>query len=218
MKTKDKISLVFTGVLVICAIIITGFVIRQQFFSPESQPQLRQVENWQQLELKGQQTGFENAPVQIIEFFDYQCPYCKSVQPAVQAIQQKYASEVSVTYTHFPLSGHTYAFKAAMAAECAGRQDNFQSFHDLLFANQGQIGTFAYDSLATEAGVSDIAAFQRCMENEETAQIVESGLNLAKELGINAIPTFIINGKLISGDLPQEHLESLVEEALAEAK
>ncbi|MEX2455743.1 MAG: thioredoxin domain-containing protein [Balneolaceae bacterium] len=218
MKTKDKISLAFTGILVICAIVITGFVIRQEFFPPEPQLNTQQVEKWQQLELKGQKTGPENASVQIIEFFDYECPFCKSVQPAVQAIQQKYPGEVSVAYEHFPLSGHNFAFEAAVAAECAGKQKGFKSYHDLLFTHQDQIGIIPYESLATEADLADMVSFKRCIEEEETAEIVQSGLNLAEEHQINSIPTFIINGKVISGALSEQQLEGLVRKALAETK
>lgn len=218
-NSKKLISDFFTGILVLCAIIITGFVVRQEFFPPGQELELntRQVENWQQLQLKGQKTGSENAPVQIVEFFDYECPFCKSVQPAVEAVQQKYPAEVSVAYEHFPLGGHNFAFEAAVAAECAGKQNNFKPFHDLLFAHQDRIDTFPYDSLAAEANVADIVSFKRCMEGEETVAIVESGLHLAEQLQINSIPTFIINGKLVSGALSEQHLEGLVREALAEA-
>lgn len=218
MKAIDKISLSFTGILVVCAIIITGFVVHQKWLQPENIPELQQVENWQQLELQGWQTGPETAPVQIVEFFDYECPYCKTVQPAVQAVKQKRGSDISIAYTHFPLSGHTFAFKAAVASECAGNQEKFQSFHELLFAHQEVLGAVGYDSLAVAAGVSDIEAFKNCLKTKETAPIVQSGMDLAHELGINSIPTFIINGKLISGALPQSSLEDLIQHALEEAK
>lgn len=214
MITKDKISLAFTGVLVTCAIIITSFVIRQEFFPPEPEPEIRQVENWQQLELNGQETGPEDAPVQIVEFFDYQCPFCKSVQQSVKAVQQKYSGKVSVVYEHFPLSGHEYAFEAAVAAECAAKEDRFAQFHDLLFSNQDQIGNIQYSNLANQANIEDITSFNKCMRSGQTAPIVESGLDLADELGVDAVPAFIINGKLITGALSEQRLEGLVKNAL----
>lgn len=212
---KDFMSNVFSGILVLCAIIITGFVIRQEMFPPEPQPAIQQVvENWQQLDLNGQQIGSDNAPVQIVEFFDYQCPFCKSVQPSVKAVQQKYPDKVSVFYEHFPLSGHEHAFSAAVAAECAAKQNKFSQFHDLLFSTQDQIGKISFDSLANEADVTNIASFNECIEAEQTAPIVESGLDLARELGVDAIPAFIINGKLITGALSEQRLEGLVKNAL----
>lgn len=216
MKTKDKISLAFTGVLVLCALTITGFVIKQEFFPPEPEPQVRQVDNWQQLQLNGRQTGPAEAPVQIVEFFDYQCPYCKQVQSSVQAIQQKYPKRVSVAYEHFPLSGHEHAFEAAVAAECAAKQDRFKPYHKLLFANQDQLGSLEYSSLAMEANIEDITSFNRCVLDQQTATVVESGLDLAEQLGIDGIPAFIINGKLMTGALSEQRLDGLVQQALAE--
>lgn len=216
MKTKDLISLFFTGILVLCALMITGLVVRKEFFSPEPEQQVRQIENWRQLEFQGQRKGPSDALVQIIEFFDYQCPFCKSVQPVVEAIMQKYPNKVSFIHEHFPLDIHEYAFDAAVAAECAGRQKRFSQYHDLLFAHQDQIGQLSYDSLAIEAGVQDTTTFNTCLKNKDTSFIVESGLGLAKKLRLNTIPTFLINGKLVAGALPQEQLEALVEESLTD--
>jgi protein-disulfide isomerase len=214
MKTKDKISLAFTGILVLCALIITGFVIRQEFFPPEPKPQIRQVQNWQQLELNGQRTGPADAPVQIVEFFDYQCPYCKSVQPAVKNVQQKYPDNVSVTHEHYPLSSHEFAFEAAVAAECAGKQGKFKQFHTLLFANQERLGRISYSNLALEANIDDITSFNQCVQNQQTVSVVEAGLDLADRLGVEAIPAFIINEKLITGAISEQRLEALVQTAL----
>jgi len=157
MKTKDKISLVFSGLLVTCALIITGFVIRQEFFPPE--PEIRQVENWQQLKLNGQHLGPADATVQVVEFFDYQCPFCKSVHPAVVAVREKYPDSVSVNFENYPLSSHEYAFEAAIAAECAGKLGKFKSYHNLLFNHQEQLGDLQYGNLALEAGIDDITSF-----------------------------------------------------------
>lgn len=203
----------------ICALVITGLVLRREFFPPEeAQPQVRQVENWQQLKLYGQRTGPPESSVQIVEFFDYQCPFCKQANPAVQAVKQKYPRQVSVVHEHFPLSGHQYAFGAAVAAECAGRQGKFTSFHDLLFSSQDSLGTLSYSRLAATANIPNTTAFGQCVENEETADIVEFGITLAGKLNVRSIPTFIINGMLVSGAVSEERLDRLVQEALGEAR
>jgi len=214
MKTKDKISLVFTCVLVVCAVIITGFVIRQEFFSPGPKPEIRQVKNWQQLELNGQRVGPAEAPVQIIEFFDYQCSYCKRVQSAGQSVIAKYPQKVAVHFEHYPLSGHQYATKAAVAAECAARQGQFKPFHDVLFANQQKLGEEPYSRLGLEVGIKDITLFNKCWQNEQTKDVVQSGHDLAKSMGIDAVPAFIINGNLITGALSEQRLDKLVQDEL----
>jgi protein-disulfide isomerase len=138
-------------------------------------------------------------------------------KPAVEAVKEKYPQQVSVVHAHFPLSGHQYAFGAAIAAECAGRQGAFESYHNLLFLSQDRLGGLSYDSLATQVNIKNRFAFKRCLENKETAGIVESGADLAEELDVSSIPTFIINGTLVSGAVSEERLDGLVQEALAEA-
>lgn len=216
MKTKDKISLGFSGVLVVCALVITAFVIRKEFFPNEPEPEIQQVENWQQLELNGHRLGSADAAVQIVEFFDYQCPFCKSVQPNVSAVRKRYPDNVSVNFEHYPLSSHEYAFEAAVAAECAGRQGKFKSYHNLLFDHQEQLGDLQYDNLALEAGIDDTTSFNKCVVDQQTANIVEKGLDLADRLDINAIPAFIINDKLITGALSEQHLDRLIQVAIDE--
>lgn len=218
MKTKEKIQLTFTGVLVLCALVITALVIRQQLFPSQPQPRARQVESWQELKLTGYRSGPTDAAVQIIEFFDYQCPFCKSVQPTVRAVQQKYPEKVSVVHEHFPLSDHQYAFEAAVAAECARNQGKFEAYHKLLFANQDRLDNLSYKYLAKKVGVQNLSAFKKCIKTQATGGKVVAGLNLAKKLNLSAIPAFLINGKLVTGALSEQQLTALVEEALANAK
>lgn len=208
------------GILILCMLFFTGITIKNRFFPSGESVKLymSDIKNWQELELSGYRNGTENAPVQIIEIFDYQCTFCKRVQPTVAAIKEKYGSKIAVIHEHFPLSGHQYAFGAAIAAECARNQGKFQVFHRLLFKNQNQLGNLSYVSVAQLAGVSNPKTFAACVKNQETKTRVISGLNLSKRLQVSAIPTFIINGKLVTGALSRQQLSTLVEEALAEAK
>lgn len=214
--SKLDVSNILTGILVICALLITAMVVYQQFFLTvgESGPEIFNVPEWQELDLKGHRTGDVDAPVQIIEFFDYECPYCQQANPAIQAIGQKYSQKVSLVYEHFPLSDHKHAFGAAVSAECAARQNRFEAFHKLLFLNQSELGNISYDSLAVEAGVIDMTSFSQCVDAEETNHIVQSGIDLANKLNIDGIPTFLINDKLIPGVLTEQQLESLIKEVL----
>jgi len=191
-----------------------GAGFRREFFPPESSPAKRAVENWQQLEISGQRSGPADARVRIVEFYDYQCPFCKSVQPAVKAVRRQYPDQVSIVHEHYPLGGHEFAFGAAVAAECAARQGTFERYHELLFARQDSLGTVSYVRLADEAGIKDAESFRRCVEDEETAEIVESGVALGNQLEIGGIPTFLINGTLVSGALSEQRLEELVKQAL----
>lgn len=120
-----------------------------------------------------------------------------------------------MVYEHYPLRGHQYAFGAAVAVECARLQGEFEAYHKLLFVNQGRLRELSYTRLAKKAEVANIPAFTSCVEDEQTGSIVISGLNLAQKLGISAIPTFLVNGKLVTGALNKQQLSALVEEALA---
>ena len=136
------------------------------------------------------------------------------MQPAVKNVQQKYPDNVSVTHEHYPLSSHEFAFEAAVAAECAGKQGKFKQFHTLLFANQERLGRISYSNLALEANIDDITSFNQCVQNQQTVSVVEAGLDLADRLGVEAIPAFIINEKLITGAISEQRLEALVQTAL----
>ncbi|HSH53297.1 MAG TPA: thioredoxin domain-containing protein [Bacteroidales bacterium] len=211
MTFKDKISIAFTGLMVLCALIITVLVIRQQFFSTSNINQQAQPID---LELGYIESGTKEAPVRIVEFFDYQCPFCKSVQPTLRSIQKKYPEKVSVIYAHFPLSDHKYAFDAAVAAECARKQKKFESYHKLLFENQKQLGEISYRRLAKEVGVTDSTSFSICVENLITGEAVVSGLNLAERLNISSIPSFLINDKIVTGVLSEQQFIKIIETEL----
>jgi protein-disulfide isomerase len=228
MKLKDLLFLIFIGVLAVCALVFTGLIVQARFFSSASRQQkhinsplvTRQVPHWRKLKLTGQRAGPADAPVQIIEFFDYQCPFCKAVQPAVKAIRQKYPKKVAVYYENNPLSMHINAFGAAVAAECARHlaPKSFMAYHDALFAHQYLLGRPGlYERLATEVGISDSTGFRLCVENKSPAYRIASGQALANKLNIHCVPTFIINGSLVSGALTERQLNGLVQGALAEA-
>jgi protein-disulfide isomerase len=229
MKLKDTLFLVFMGILAGCALIFTGFIVKSRFF-PATTPahfqhglvrSTRHVKNWQKLKLTGQRAGPVDAPVQIVEFFDYQCPYCKRAQPAVKAIRKKYPKKVSVIHVNNPLQMHQHAFGAAIAAECARRikPPIFMAYHDSLFSHQKRLGQPGfYQAMAAEVGISDSLAFARCVRMQKTAGIINTGEALAQKLHIRGIPTFIINGKFVTGVLNKHQMGELVQDALAKVK
>jgi len=220
MKTKEIFSYVFSALMLVCMLFVVAIMVRWEFFSPSRDKQqrpTRQVQHWRQLPLQGQRSGPKDAPVQIVGFFDYQCPFCKATQPAVKAVRQKYPKKVAVIHEDFPLQMHLNAYGAAIAAECARRQHDFMAYHDSLFANQNRLGKLSYTKLAGRIGVPDTAAFHTCVASKKTAGIVKSGQALADTLNIHGIPTFIINGTLISGTLSRQRLNGLVQDALAKA-
>lgn len=218
MTTKDKLSLGFSGVLVLCALFVVGLIIKRQFFSRHRRPQKRYIANWQNLSFTGQRSGPAHAPVQIVEFFDYQCPFCRQAQPAVKQIRHEYPQKVAVIHEDDPLPMHQHAFGAAVAAECARRQHNFMAYHDSLFARQKKLGPERYyERLAVQINISDTSAFRQCLDQQKTAATVQAGKKMAKRLNVSGIPAFLINGTLVTGVLPKRQLEQYVKHALAKA-
>jgi protein-disulfide isomerase len=219
MSTKDKLSMGFTGVLTICALFIVGFIIQQNFFHKKPQPQIQKriVKNWQQLKFKGQRAGPKDAPVQIAEFFDYQCPFCKSSEPALKAMRKKYPKEVAIVHINDPLNKiHQYAYGASIAAECVRRINPsiFMDYHDALFTRQNMLGHFSYAQLAFHVGISDTTTFNRCVKQKETAGILNAGKDLARKLNIHGTPAFLVNSTLIIGEVSKRQLNGLVKGAL----
>lgn len=225
MRPKVFLSYLFSGLMVACMLVVVAVLVRWQFFNPvpriRSRQHLptRQISNWQQLKLDGQHSGPTDAPVQIVEFFDYQCPFCKAAQPAVKAVRRRYPTKVTVIHENFPLPTHQYAYKAAIVTECIRRSypAKFMTYHDSLFAHQRTLGHFSYMKLAAQIGITDTTGLHSCVEDQSTAGIIKTEEELAKKLDIVGIPTFIINGKLVTGVLSKRQLIDLVKDALAKA-
>lgn len=216
MINKLSISDLLSAILVVCALVITAMVVRQQLFSIPQKPELdiKKIKNWQKFDFKGPKSGAENAPIRIVEFYDYQCPYCKKVQPALQKLLEEYPKQISLTHHHLPLPIHKEAIPAAIAAECARNQGMFKPMHKLIFNHQKQLAQLSYDSLAKEAGIDDIETFKACLNKQQIKDRVIKSLEQSEELGIDATPSFLIDGQLVSGALPYDRLEELVKNTM----
>ena len=165
----------------------------------------------------GYSMGPENAPITIVEFSDFQCPYCSRVVPTLKEIVARYPDEVRVVFRHLPLDFHAQARGAAMASICAGQQEKFWEYHDLLFANQRAMGRDQLSGYATGLGL-DMELFEACMAAPETDALVAADLEAAERLGATGTPSFFINGIFLNGAQPVEAFERLIQEELAESR
>lgn len=164
--------------------------------------------------------GSKDAPVTIIEFADFQCPFCKEFQDkAFQQIKTKYIDTglVKFYFLHFPFLGPESDL-AANASECARKQNKFWEFHDLLYKaqkaeNSGALGDTVLSKLAKESGMNQVN-FNSCISNDETTNTVQMQLQVGKEAGVVATPTLLINGKKIEGSNPFISYQSVIEKAL----
>ena len=184
-------------VLVVCSIILTGLTIRREFFStPALGPVLPQkVENWQQVASIGNRVGAQTAPVTIIEFSDFQCPYCARMVQPLQQLQEKYRTRIAIVHRNFPIAGHAFAREAAIAAQCGAKQNAFNPFRLALFEHQREIGKKPWTEFARLASVLDTLAFAACMKDTNISTLIDEDIAVGQSIDITATPMYIINGK-----------------------
>ena len=155
--------------------------------------------------------GRADAPVTVVEFSDFQCPFCSRAEPAVQEIEKSYGKDVRVVWKHLPLSFHQNAMPAALAAEAARAQGKFWPMHDRLFANQQSLTAAAFEQYARELGL-DLARFRAAVAAPETRKRVEEDVALAGAVAVGGTPTFVVNGDVVVGS---NGLRAAVERHLA---
>ena len=160
--------------------------------------------------------GPANAPITIIEFSDYQCPYCRKWQlEAWPQIQAAYPDKIRLVYRDFPLySIHPDSESAAIAADCAGDQNKYWEFHDLLFSDQLPFGQDSYIKYATQAKLN-VDQFTQCITAQKFKDNVSKNYQYASNLGVNSTPTFFINGIPMVGAQPFESFKQLIDKELA---
>lgn len=156
--------------------------------------------------------GNPTAKTYLVEFSDFQCPACGAFEPAVETIMNKDKDKLLFVYRHFPLPQHENAVPAAHAAEAASKQGKFWEMHNLLFANQTNLSANLYVGLAKQLGL-DTTKFTADMQGNDIANLVSTDVAFGNSIGIDATPTFFLNGTKITPVSPQD-LQSLVETAI----
>ena len=209
---------IVTATLVLCALLVTAALVRREFFpppAPGSEP--RDVEAWEQLTEAGQWLGAKGAPVTVVEFADFQCPFCSIAADNLRELRMRYGDQVAIVYRHYPISSiHPHAWDAAVAAECASVQGKFEEFHDILYRDQQSIGKRSWADYAVAAGVPSSLAFVECLDTEEPRERVRDDYEAARGSRLDGTPSVIVNGVLLPGTPSLMTLEAHVEAALAE--
>ena len=159
--------------------------------------------------------GPEDAPITIVEFSDFQCPYCRRWHEQVYGpLLAAYPDQIRLVYRHLPLTSiHPEAFSAAEAAMCAGEQDAFWQYHDKLFSSEA-LGSEVYTQYAQELSL-DITTFEACLTEHKYQGAIQTDSDFAINLGIRSTPTFFINGLAIVGAQPLEAFKQVIDKELA---
>lgn len=161
----------------------------------------------------GPAKGVPGAPVTIVEFSDFECPYCSRLIPTLEEVMQKYGNQVRLVFRQFPLSIHPDAPKAAEAALCANEQGKFWEMHDAMFHDQKGL---AVDGLKAKAVTLGLKAdqFNQCLDSGKFAAAVKADMEAGEAVGVNSTPAMFINGRFVLGAVPMEQITTVIDDEL----
>lgn len=186
------------GGLTVAILALVAILVHREFSRPrQARPALPPpvfVAEWDAVASVAFPAAPDDAGVRVVEFIDLECPACRAYAPVMEKIRSRFGTRISVQYAHFPLSYHKFARTAALAAECAEALGRGSEFVRVALARQDQFGEVPWAVLATDAGIVDSAAFQRCVEMEARFGRVDAGVETGKRLGVNATPTLFVQG------------------------
>jgi protein-disulfide isomerase len=160
--------------------------------------------------------GPKESKVVVVEFSDFQCPYCSRAATAVHGIKEKYGDKVLFVFRQYPLSFHENAHISAEASLAAHAQGKFWELHDRLFANQGKLDRGALEQHARDAGL-DVSALGQALDSRSYRSAVEAELALGEDVAVDGTPTLFVNGRRADDPSSVEHVSELIERALAGA-
>ncbi|MDD2941642.1 MAG: thioredoxin domain-containing protein [bacterium] len=158
--------------------------------------------------------GSADAPVTIVEFSDFQCPYCSRGKAVMEEVLKSYPGKVKVVFKNLPLPFHPEAEPAAIAALAAGKQGKFWEMHDLLFDNQAELSSAKYLEFAGKLGL-DLNKFKDDLDSAEVKKAVKDDAELAGSLGVRGTPGFFVNGVQVKGARPAAYFNTLIDRWLA---
>ena len=157
--------------------------------------------------------GLKSAKVSIVEFSDFQCPFCGRVTPTLQKIEKEYGDRVRIVFKHLPLSIHPKAPAAHAAAEAAHRQGKFWEMHDRIFANQRALEPDIFEGYAEAIGL-DMDRYRVDIASADVKKRIDADMSEARRLGVTGTPGFFLNGRFVSGAQPFERFQTLIDEEL----
>ena len=213
---------VTTVLLTLAAVGVASALVHREFIRPGEQASAggrafaaEQVERaeWDAVQREGIRVGSESASITIVEFSDFECPYCRRFDSTMRALPDEWQQQVARVLVHFPLDQHRFAVPAAIAAECAHEQGAFSPMERVLFAKQDSFGLKPWTSYAIEANIPDTATFASCMQRVPPHERIARGRALAESLAVRATPTLYVNGWRLSHSPRSNELMRLLEAA-----
>jgi len=179
----------------------------------DNQVSIKLSEPRQVVEAKGPARGPPSAPVTLVEFSDFQCPFCGKAHDTVEQVMQTYAGKVKLVFRHYPLDFHKNAEKAAEASMCANEQGKFWEYHDVLFKNQQTLEVPQLKDHAKDVGL-DAASFSACLDSGKYKKAVDEDMAAGQKVGVTGTPAFFINGVMINGAQPFDEFKKVIDQEL----
>lgn len=161
--------------------------------------------------------GPATAPIELIEFSDFECPFCLRAHPTVEQVMATYGDKIHLTYRHFPLANHPHARGAAEAAACAAEQNKFWPYHDLLFADTAHLTVPDLKSRAADLKLNT-KQFDACVDSHKFKADVDADMQAGGQAGVDGTPAFFVNGRMLSGAQPFELFKRVIDEELERKK
>lgn len=199
-------------VVALSAVTTTSLAAYRTFYpsAPKPLPAAVAISDWKSFASAGHRFGSDTAPVTIVEFSDFQCPFCRRAAKTLAAARQKYPGQVAVVYRHYPLERiHPLARKAALASECAARQGRFEAYHDALFASDSLEGGM-WIPTAAKVGVPKARDFARCLDDANAGIAIDRDVLEGTKLKIDGTPTILINQYRLTGGGAADVVDSLI--------
>ena len=201
--------------LVVCAVLTTWAVVHRLTDSPEVTDGTTAFEGWEQDLIFDRRIGSADAPYTLVVWFDYQCHACRRFEGEIALARQTLGDSFAVVYRHFPLSSHSLAFEAAVAAECARAQGRFPKIHRALLADPLNGESLPLSSLIAESDVPDSTSFRACMSDPTSVArgAVHADLARIRTLNVRGTPALQIGDRITTGGLTAGELVERLREA-----
>lgn len=158
--------------------------------------------------------GPEDAPITIVQFAEFQCPYCGRAKEVIDQLMEKYPGKIKMVHRDFPLSFHDRAIPAAVAANCAGEQEKYWPMYELLMSNQRALTDADFTSYATKIGL-DLEKWTACRADPKQEAEVQADFEDGSEAGVQGTPAFFVNGIFLNGAVPLEKFTAIIDQELA---
>jgi protein-disulfide isomerase len=215
MSKSTVFQNVVSGLLAVSALAVSAALLHRELRPGVEAEVPVVIEGWASLAARVPDFGTMKPAARIVLFSDYACPYCRDLDSKLPDLLARHPGRLAVVRYEYPLRDiHPHAFSAAVAAKCAAAQGIHATFQRSLFASNLAAAEPDYSTIAVEAGVADREAFDTCLHGLPAGREVEADIAVAKKLGIDSVPAFIVDGKLYTGTRDIEALEDIISEVL----